>query len=219
VKTTNTPASAAGKTCSESRRGGRPSLKQAADIQESILDAAEVLFLEAGFSATGIEAIAKHAGTSKATVYARFSSKEALFIAVSNRVLSTHFSPIVLRTGSFQERLTDLAVQMLDALLDPKILRMYRIIMAESERFPELARLSDNKSAFAGQHLLETLLAEEQAAGHLGTYALAPLSQLFIASVVLEPLRLESLGLRSFDTAARREWVNLVVTIFLNGCR
>ena len=201
------------------RRGGRPSLKQAADIQVRILDAAEEHFLQDRFSATSIEAIAKQASTSKATVYARFNNKEALFIAVSNRVLSTHFAPIVLDSGSLQERLKDLALHMLDALLDPKTLRMYNIIVAESERFPELARLSDEKSAFAGQQLLETLLAEEQAKGNLTSHALAPLSQLFIASVVLEPLRLVSLGLRSFDQTARQQWVDLVVDVFLNGCQ
>ena len=160
---TKKPSTAA----AEPRKGGRPSLKQAADLHASILDAAEDLFLTDGFSATGIETIAKQANTSKATVYARFNSKEELFIAVSNRVLHTHFSPIILAAGSLQERLTDLALQMLDALLDVKILRMYSIITAEAERFPELVRLSDQKSAFAGRALLENVLAEEQAAGHL----------------------------------------------------
>ena len=102
---TKKPSTAA----AEPRKGGRPSLKQAADLHASILDAAEDLFLTDGFSATGIETIAKQANTSKATVYARFNSKEALFIAVSNRVLNTHFSPIILAAGSLQERLTDLA--------------------------------------------------------------------------------------------------------------
>lgn len=212
---TNKPSVAA----AEPRKGGRPSLKQAADLHANILDTAEMLFLKDGFSATAIETIAKQANTSKATVYARFNSKEELFIAVSNRVLNTHFSPLVLGTGSLQERLIDLALQMLDALLDPKILRMHSIITAEAERFPELVRLSDKKSAFAGQALLETLLADEQAAGHLQAHDLALLSQLFIASVVLEPLRQASLGLHSFDLAERRQWVDLVVTVFLNGCR
>lgn len=45
---------------------------------------------------------------------------------------------------------------------------MYSIITAEAERFPELVRLSDQKSAFAGRALLENVLAEEnEAAGHL----------------------------------------------------
>ncbi len=212
---TKKPSTAA----AEPRKGGRPSLKQAADLHASILDAAEDLFLTDGFSATGIETIAKQANTSKATVYARFNSKEELFIAVSNRVLHTHFSPIILAAGSLQERLTDLALQMLDALLDVKILRMYSIITAEAERFPELVRLSDQKSAFAGRALLENVLAEEQAAGHLKAHDLALLSQLFLASVVLEPLRQASLGLHHFDLAERKQWVDLVVTIFLNGCR
>ncbi|PWB83158.1 MAG: TetR/AcrR family transcriptional regulator [Methylocystaceae bacterium] len=44
-----------------------------------ILSAARVHFLEQGFSETSMDAIARSAGVSKATLYAYFPSKEALF--------------------------------------------------------------------------------------------------------------------------------------------
>ena len=199
-------------------RGGRPSRQQAAELQDAILDAAEALFLQQGFGGTGVEAIAGRAGTTKATVYARFGSKEALFVAVSNRVLSTRFAPVLATSGTLAARLEDLALQMLDAVLDPKILRMHGIITAEAERFPELAALTDQESAFAGRRVLESLLAAERAAGRLAGHEVAVLARLFIAMVVLEPLRQVSLGLRAFEPPERHAWVRLTVSIFLDGC-
>src|SRR6185312_14690775 len=47
-----------------------------------ILEAARALFLEVGYGATSVDAIARAAGVSKATLYGHFPSKEALFEAV-----------------------------------------------------------------------------------------------------------------------------------------
>ena len=49
---------------------------------QQILDAARALFLKDGFSATSMDAVAKAAGVSKATVYAHYKSKEELFAAM-----------------------------------------------------------------------------------------------------------------------------------------
>src|SRR3954451_5497567 len=49
---------------------------------EIVLAAAERAFLAAGFGAVTMDAIAREAGVSKATVYAHYTSKEALFGAV-----------------------------------------------------------------------------------------------------------------------------------------
>ncbi len=42
-------------------------------------EAAHRLFLEHGFAATSMDAVAREAGVSKATLYSYFPSKEALF--------------------------------------------------------------------------------------------------------------------------------------------
>ena len=49
------------------------------DNSTLILDAARRLFLEHGYAVTSMDVVAQLAGVSKATVYARFESKEQLF--------------------------------------------------------------------------------------------------------------------------------------------
>ena len=55
---------------------------------ERLLDAATAVFAEEGFEGATMEAIAARAGTTKPTLYARFGSKEELFAAVYEEVLT-----------------------------------------------------------------------------------------------------------------------------------
>ena len=56
-------------------RGGRPSRADALQLRERILLAATELFLAEGYGSTSIEAVARHAGVSKRTLYDRFDDK------------------------------------------------------------------------------------------------------------------------------------------------
>src|ERR1700692_4440775 len=58
---------------------------------ETILAAAERAFLASGFGAVTMDRIAREAGVSKATVYAHFTGKEALFGAVIAHVSERRF--------------------------------------------------------------------------------------------------------------------------------
>ena len=58
---------------------------------ETILAAAERAFLAGGFGAVTMDAIAREAGVSKATVYAHFTGKEELFGAIVARVSERRF--------------------------------------------------------------------------------------------------------------------------------
>src|SRR5260370_42434948 len=57
----------------------------------SILEAATRAFLAAGFGAVSMDAIARAAGVSKATVYAHFANKEGLFGAIVGRGCQQRF--------------------------------------------------------------------------------------------------------------------------------
>ena len=61
---------------------------------ESILAAAKRAFLAAGFGAVSMDAIAREAGVSKATVYAHFAGKEELFGAVIGRECERYFARV-----------------------------------------------------------------------------------------------------------------------------
>ena len=69
-------------------RGGRPSRAEALRLRERILVAATELFLAEGYGSTSIEAVAKHAGVSKRTLYDRFDDKAVLFAAVVHRIIA-----------------------------------------------------------------------------------------------------------------------------------
>ncbi len=63
-------------------RRGRPTAARVAAIDAAILRAARDAFLDHGYAAAGMDAIAAAAGVSKGTLYARHASKEDLFRAV-----------------------------------------------------------------------------------------------------------------------------------------
>jgi TetR/AcrR family transcriptional regulator, mexJK operon transcriptional repressor len=74
--------SATGSAPSRRNRRGRPTAERAAAIDATIVAAALELFLECGYEAATMEAIAERARVSKGTLYARYPSKEPLFRAV-----------------------------------------------------------------------------------------------------------------------------------------
>jgi len=108
---------------------------------EAVLAAAERAFLAAGFGAVTMDAIAREAGVSKATVYAHYSSKEALFGAVVARLSERRFhgfSVEALDPIDVEASLMTIATRFLDLVLSPEAIALNRIIIAEVSRFPAL---------------------------------------------------------------------------------
>jgi len=202
-----------------SRKSGRPDAYEAARIGEAILAAAEAAFLTSGFSKASVQAIAAAAGTSKQTVFARFGSKERLFIAVSDALLKGRFSPMPASVLPLRERLIDVAAQALDAMLDPRMVMMSSIITGEAKRFPELAQLANDDATFAGRDLMRTVIAEAVDAGELRCQDPGRAMLMLQDMVLSSPLRAAVAGQGDMDAAWRQAWVSEAVDLFLNGLR
>jgi len=91
--------------------------------REAFLDAAQAIFQELSFESASMSAIAERVGSSKATLYRYFESKEALFLELVRRSASMHgepLMPLLQRSGGVQvgEELPVAAMQAL-AALDP----------------------------------------------------------------------------------------------------
>lgn len=108
----------------------------------AILSAATRVFLDAGYGAASMVMIARAAGVSKQTIYSHFGGKAALFEAIiannSGRMLE------VLEHGPAANTdptiaLEAIAQRLLEIILAPDALARFRVVMAESARFPELA--------------------------------------------------------------------------------
>lgn len=204
------------------RRGGRPTRHETVLLREKILDVATELFLTQGFGATSIEAVAERARISKRTFYHRFKDKSDLFQAVVRRLIEQWLPPFdatLFKPGPINVVLRRTAKQMLSAALSPEALALYRMILSEAQRFPELARAMTESGARKGAEHIAELLAREARAGHLRIGDSRFAAEQFMSMALSIPQRRalglgEPLSLEELDRWARR-----TVDLFLDGCR
>lgn len=107
-----------------------------------ILEAATELFLKVGYEQTSIDAILLQSGGSKSTLYAYFPTKEDLFRAVIDSVVDTTDlgAPLDINVNA-RAVLTEFAVARQRVVLSARHRSVLRLVIAERERFPDLAQI------------------------------------------------------------------------------
>lgn len=106
-----------------------------------VLAGAREVFIASGFEGASVDDIARTAGISKATLYRHFPDKEALFIAVISQECQRQAAkhPELCHLGqTIDTFLLDLARDFLDFSLSDFGQGIYRVAVAESERFPNI---------------------------------------------------------------------------------
>jgi TetR/AcrR family transcriptional regulator, mexJK operon transcriptional repressor len=131
---------------------------------QRMLAAAAELFLRDGYDKTSIDAILVLSGGSKATLYAYFPTKEDLFRAVLDSVMVNNGQPTLDIRRDVREMLTEFAVDRLHVIFSTHHRAVLRLIIAERERFPDLARLYHERGPQRSHKLLgEYLIALKDA--------------------------------------------------------
>lgn len=139
--------------------------------RRAIMAAAAELFMAEGYAAVSMDAVARTAGVSKATLYAHFPGKEALFESIiadgcaqmrqrADTLLASHGLPL-------RQALVELGLHWLRFLLRPQVRALHRVVIAEAVRFPALARAFYTAGPQAMQLWLTGWMAGEQAHGRL----------------------------------------------------
>lgn len=129
------------KQSSKDTRVGRTQRKR-----QTILEAAADLFLRTGYLGTSMDEVAQRADVSKQTVYAQFSSKEALFVAMVGSMTSAAASEIHSDLGVARNEeevsgyLRAYAERQLLVVLTPRLMQLRRLVIGEVGRFPQLGR-------------------------------------------------------------------------------
>jgi TetR/AcrR family transcriptional regulator, mexJK operon transcriptional repressor len=114
--------------------------------RRAIMDAATEAFLRGGYRGTSMDEIAAAAGVSKQTVYKQFSDKERLFVEIITGTAATAGDPVqagVRELSDTDDPARDLPVlarRQLALVMQPQVLRLRRLVIAEAARFPELGR-------------------------------------------------------------------------------
>lgn len=111
-----------------------------------LLQAATEVFLDKGYDSTTMDDVASKAAVSKPTVYKYFSDKERLFAEIV-RATTGEIDQLVRLVAETMSRqkvmeagLVELARRFVTALMEPRVLRLRRLIMANAERFPAVSR-------------------------------------------------------------------------------
>lgn len=138
--------------------------------RQAVLDAAAILFIAQGYGAVSMDAIARAANVSKATLYAHFRSKDSLFATIITEACRANFDwENELRADAADARsaLIGFGRRVLHFLLEEHALAIHRVVMAESARFPELGRAFFEGGPATARAQLGAWLAAQTRAGRL----------------------------------------------------
>jgi TetR/AcrR family transcriptional regulator, mexJK operon transcriptional repressor len=115
------------------------------DADERLRAAAQKLFLRSGFAATSTDAICREAQVSKETMYSRYPRKEDLLAGVLHHLIDAaepeiaKQAPERRRSRTLRQELLAHATALVDDLMRPEYLGLFRLVVSETPRQPEIA--------------------------------------------------------------------------------
>ncbi|WP_281826481.1 TetR/AcrR family transcriptional regulator [Jannaschia rubra] len=110
---------------------------------DQVLEGARHVFMAEGFDGASVDAIARAAGVSKATLYSYFPDKRVLFIEVARSECCLQMDEAEAITAGHSapaEVLRAAAERMLAFFLSDFGQSIFRMFVAEADRFPDLGR-------------------------------------------------------------------------------
>lgn len=166
-----------------------------------------------------MEEIARSAGITKRTLYARFPDKRAVFLDVIPWALTR---TVEKDTGTkthdddLNAALTTIGRGAIKRAIDPDTVRLHRIVRNETGRFPEFAVSAETLGWSRRQRQVMDLLRHHQDQGAIEVDDIELAAEHFLALVEALPARLAEFGVYR---SRRQETRHLqgAVKLFLNG--
>jgi TetR/AcrR family transcriptional regulator, mexJK operon transcriptional repressor len=109
-----------------------------------ILAGARQVFGELGFERASVDVIAARAGVSKATIYNHYQDKHALFVACATEEVEELRAGLAAclaePPGEVEDALQAIGERAMALFLSPAVVNLYRHVIAEAPRFPEMSQ-------------------------------------------------------------------------------
>src|SRR6201986_485794 len=121
---------------------GRPQARPDEETRAILLEAARREFASSGFAASSMESVARRAGVSTKTLYRLIPNKAALFEATVSDRMERFESGVRFRAcdgSDIEGALREALVVCSELILDPETIALQRMILADSDKFPEIA--------------------------------------------------------------------------------
>lgn len=110
---------------------------------DQVLEGARTIFMRDGFEGASVDDIVREAGVSKATLYSYFPDKRLLFVEVAKAECKAQSEAAMASaeaSGDAREALRTAARRMVRFFMSDVGMQVYRIVVGESQRFPEVGR-------------------------------------------------------------------------------
>jgi len=183
---------------------------------ERILDAAEDLFAEKGYSATSLGDVADRVGIRSPSLYNHFRNKEALYSAVLERLLEDFSAPMAELRGS--------------AITRERIYKWLETIVRMHHERPNLARLLQHAALSGGpqtnaliERLFSPMFEQSQSAdsgvsfpgmeAELQPWAVMALNNMVMSYITMAPMYRDLLGKDPFSPEALERQLALIMTL------
>jgi AcrR family transcriptional regulator len=215
---------APGSAPAEVRRGrGRPQVRCDEETRAVILEAARQEFAASGFAATSIESVARRAGISTKTLYRLLPDKKALFEATVTDRMDRFVSGISLRAckgGDIEAALPDALLACADLVLDPDVIALQRLILADSDKFPDILKTFYIKAMQRVVAALAEWLRVQHKRGLIVLDDVEAAAGILLGMLVFQPQRDVMFGHKPPPTRSALEArARTCSALFLRGCR
>ena len=205
------------------KRGrGRPQARPDEVTRRLIHEAARQQFLESGYAVTCMEAVAARAGVSTKTLYRLIPTKAALFEEMVSARLDQFFAGIAADVVDSPDLASALETMLIDCAgftLDTEVIGLHRLVIAESDRLPELARAFYKNGVQRVPVALAEWLDTQCKRGKLRLEDPKAAAGMLLGMMISEPLRAAMLQQgKPLSAKAVRERARTCAQLFLRGC-
>jgi AcrR family transcriptional regulator len=205
------------------RPRGRPQIRSDAATLELIVAAARQEFNAKGYASTSMGVVAERAGVSTKTLYRLIPTKADLF----KSVISERIGRFILEIDEAVEGAPDLPTALERILcaygnltLGADVIGVARLVLAESDRFPEIASAFYEGAIKRTGEAMERWVRQQCERGLISLEDPRAATGMLRGMMVMEPQRAVMLGQCSApDAAAIARRAKFCARLFLDGCR
>jgi AcrR family transcriptional regulator len=208
--------------CAEKRGRGRPQVRCDEDTKAIIIDAANDQFKKAGYASANIGTIAQTAGVSTKTLYRLFPAKADLFSELISAKIGQYFLGLdekSLKSMGVRDGLERLLLAYGRLTLSSDTIAITRLVLSESDRFPEIAKVFYEQAITRTSVVMEKWLSLQSERGLITLQDPAMATGMLRGMMVMEPQRAVMLGqLPGIADEHIVERSQICASLFLNGC-
>ncbi|MBY5719712.1 TetR/AcrR family transcriptional regulator [Rhizobium leguminosarum] len=206
----------------EKKPRGRPQVRCDEDTRSVIIEAANRQFHENGYAAASIAAIAQEAGISTKTLYRLFPTKGDLFsemITERTERFLLALDPGTLAVADLRQGLERMLMAYGMLTLSIDTITMTRLVISESDRFPEIANAFYEKAIVRTNTLMENWLHKQIDRGLIALDDPHAACGMLRGMMIMEPQRAAMLRQElppKIETIAAL--AKMCTDLFLKGC-